>query len=180
VMVPTVEFPPVTPSTDQVIVGFACPLTVAVNCWVDPVIRTGFAGEMAMPAGVAATVTVALARFVASAALVAVTVCVPACAGAVYNPVASMVPVLEFPLAILSTDQVTLVLLVPATAALNCSCAPALSVTAFWLSWMVTSSDFGGGVSPVSDFRLAQPIEGRRNARTKRYLEKEQESVASI
>src|SRR5436305_2062177 len=179
-MVPTVEFPPVTPSTDQVIVGFACPLTVAVNCWVAPVIRTAFAGEMATPAGVAATVTVALALFVASAALVAVTVCVPASAGAVYKPVASMVPVLEFPLAILSTDQVTLVLLVPATAALNCSCAPALSVTAFWLSWIVTESDFGGGVPPVLDFWLAHPTKERRNASRKRYLEKEEESVTSI
>ena len=128
-MVPTVEFPPVTPSTDQVIVGFACPLTVAVNCWVVPAIITAFAGEMANSAAV--TVTVAMALLVASAALVAVTVCVPACVGAVYSPVASMVPVFEFPPAILSTDQFTLVLLVPATAALNCCCPPAGSVTAF-------------------------------------------------
>src|SRR5579864_1125259 len=176
-MVPTVEFPPVTPSTDQVIVGFACPLTVAVNCWVAPVIIIAFAGEMASP--VAVTVTVALALLVPSAALVAVTVCVPACIGAVYKPVASMLPVLEFPPAILSTDQFTLVLVVPATAALNCCCAPAWIVTALWFNWMVTSSDFGGGV-PVLDFTLAQPIEGRMNARTTRYLGKEEESVTSI
>ena len=176
-MVPTVEFPPVTPSTDQVIVGFAWPLTVAVNCWVAPVIITALVGEMATPAAV--TVTVALALLVVSAALVAVTVWVPACVGAVYSPVASMVPSLEFPPEILSTDQFTLVSLVPATAALNCCCAPAASVTALWFSWMVTSSDFGGGV-PVLDFILAQPIEGRMNASTTRYLEKEEESVASI
>ena len=71
-------------------------------------------------------------------------------------------------------------LLVPATAALNCSCAPALSVTAFWLSWIVTESDFGGGVPTLLDFRLAQPVKGRTNTSTKRYLEKEEESVTSI
>src|SRR6478735_1884879 len=149
-MVPTVEFPPATPSTDHVIVGFACPLTDAVNCWVAPVIITALAGEMATPAAV--TVTVALALLVESAALVAVTVWAPTWVGAVYNPAASMVPVLEFPPAILSTDQFTLVSLVPATAALNCCCAPAASVTAFWFSWMVTSSDFGGGLPPVLSF----------------------------
>jgi hypothetical protein len=33
-MVPTVAFPPVTPSTDQVTDVFELPETVAVNCWV--------------------------------------------------------------------------------------------------------------------------------------------------
>ena len=132
---------------------------------------------MATPAAV--TVTVALALLLASAALVAVTVCDPAWVGAVYIPVASMVPALEFPPGILSTDQFTLVSLVPATAALNCCCAPAASVTALWFSWIVTSSDFGGGV-PVLDFMLAQPIEGRTNASRSRYLEKKEESVTSI
>lgn len=178
-MVPTVEFPPTTPSTDQVIVGFAWPPTVAVNCCVAPVIITALAGDMATPAAVTVTVTVALARLVASAALMAVTLCVPAWEGAVYSPVASMVPVVEFPPAILSTDQFTLVSLVPPTVALNCCCAPAWSVIAFWFNWMVTSSDFGGGVT-LLDFRLAQPIEGRRNAITKKYLEIDEEPVTSI
>ena len=88
-MVPTVEFPPVTPSTDQVIVGFACPATVTVNCCDAPVIISGLAGEMTTPVAAAVTVTVELALLVASAALVAVMECDPACVGAVYNPTSS-------------------------------------------------------------------------------------------
>src|ERR1700739_201487 len=63
----------------------------------------------------AATVTVAAADFVTSAALIAVTIKVPAVAGAVYRPLDEMLP----PLA----DQVTLVMLEPVTVAMNC-CVP--------------------------------------------------------
>ncbi len=66
--------------------------------------------------GGAVTVTVADADFVASAELVAVTVYVPAVAGAVYRPEVDMEP----PVA----DQVTAVLVVPVTVAENCWVAP--------------------------------------------------------
>jgi hypothetical protein len=79
--------------------------------------------EILTPAGV--TVTVALALFVVSAPLVAVTVCVPACEGAVYIPVALIVPAVAFPPATISTDQVTAVFVVFCTVALNCILAPA-------------------------------------------------------
>ena len=53
--------------------------------------------------------------------LVAVTVCVPACDGAVYKPELLIVPTDEFPPLIVSTDQVTLVLEAPLTVAVNCT-----------------------------------------------------------
>lgn len=61
--------------------------------------------------------TVAVADFVVSAALVAVTVTVPADDGAVSTPVAEIVPALAFQL----TD---LLATVPSTVALNCCVAP--------------------------------------------------------
>jgi hypothetical protein len=54
-----------------------------------------------------------------SAALVAITVCVPACDGAEYTPLALIVPALAFPPLTPSTDHVTAVLLVPVTVAVN-------------------------------------------------------------
>jgi hypothetical protein len=125
-------------------------------------------------------VTVALAFLLVSAALVAVTECVPAAVGAVYIPVVLIVPPDEFPPATPSTDQFTAVLLVPCTTALNCCCAPVFRVTAFWLSWIVTFNDFGGGVPPpLVAFMLAHPTEGRINANTSRYFEKEEDSGSS-
>jgi hypothetical protein len=62
--------------------------------------------------GGAVTVTVADADFVASATLVAVTVYVPADEGAVYSPLEDTLPP--------EADQVTAVLLVPETFAVNC------------------------------------------------------------
>ncbi len=61
------------------------------------------------------TLTLAEADLVVSAALIAVTVYVPAVVGAVYSPVLETVP----PFA----DQVTAVLVVPVTVARNC-CVP--------------------------------------------------------
>src|SRR5256885_16234220 len=126
-MVPTLGLPPFTPSTDQVIAGFVCPVTVAVNCCVAPAAITAVVGFIDMPL---TTVTWAVAFLLASAALVAVRVWVPGWAGAVYKPVASIVPAVEFPPAIPSADQFTVVLLVPWTVALNCCCPPADKVTA--------------------------------------------------
>jgi hypothetical protein len=85
---------------------------------VAPVRMDGAAGdtEMEFTTG-AATVMVAVADFVASATLVAVTVTVPAEVGAVSTPVAEIVPALVFHV----TD---LLATVPCTVALNCCVAP--------------------------------------------------------
>ena len=56
------------------------PVTVAVNCWLPPVRRDADVGLMLMETSV--TVTVAEADLVVSATLVAVTVKLPAVAGA--------------------------------------------------------------------------------------------------
>ena len=94
------------------------PVTVAVNCCVPPVMREAEVGLMltAIGGGGAATVTVAVANLVVSATLVARTVNVPAAAGAVYRPLVETVP----PVA----DQVTAVLEVPVTVAVNCCVLP--------------------------------------------------------
>ena len=93
------------------------PETVALNCCVPPVRTLAVAGvtaEMETTTG-AVTVTVAVEVLVGSAAAVAVMVTVPAVAGAVNSPDAEIVPALA--------DQLTAVLVVPETVALNC-CVP--------------------------------------------------------
>jgi len=72
------------------------------------------------------TLTVALADLVLSAWLVAVTVCVPGVAGAVYRPLLEIVPVEELPPLRPSTDQVTPLLLLLVTVAVNC-CVPPIA-----------------------------------------------------
>jgi hypothetical protein len=79
-IVPTVLLPPLTPSTDHTTLELDCPLTVAWNCCTAPVNRVSVPGVIAT---FPCTVTVALADLVVSAAAVAVTMCVPACCGAV-------------------------------------------------------------------------------------------------
>jgi hypothetical protein len=74
---------------------------------------------------VLATVIEALALFVRSATLVAVIVCAPAVAGHGTCPRRSIGPVSVFPPAMASTDQVTAVLVVPVTVAVNCAVVPA-------------------------------------------------------
>ncbi len=73
------------PVAVQVTAVFELPVTVAVNCCVPLVCRLAELGLIVIDTtgGVAVTVTVAEAFFVVSAALVAVTVNVPAVAGAV-------------------------------------------------------------------------------------------------
>jgi hypothetical protein len=89
------------------------PLTVAVNCWVAPVCTAADDGliETATLIG-AVTVTVADADLLLSATLVPRTVYVPAVAGAVYSPPVEMVPAVAL--------QVTAVLVVPVSVAVNC------------------------------------------------------------
>jgi hypothetical protein len=114
-IVPTEEFPPATPSTDHVTAVFVNPCTVAVNWSVAEVLTV----LLASATDTEPTETVALALFVVSAALVAVTVCDPGWAGALYWPVLLMVPTVEFPPLVPSTDQVTAVLVVFCTVTLN-------------------------------------------------------------
>lgn len=67
---PEVEIDP--PVAVQVTAVFVVPVTLAVNCWVPPVSIDAEVGVIEMPTRL--TVTVAEADFVASAALVALTV----------------------------------------------------------------------------------------------------------
>src|SRR5579863_8760524 len=66
--------------------------------------------------GVVVTVTLALADFVGSAVLVAVTVSEPAVAGAVYKPLLETMPLIAV--------QFTAVFVDPVTVAVNCCCCP--------------------------------------------------------
>ena len=101
------------------------PLTVAVNCAVPLVVVVALVGEIpTLIVGLLAAVivTVAVSVLLGSATLVAITVAVPAEAGAVYTPLLDTVP------APLATLQLTAVLLVPLTAAVNCTPPLAVSV----------------------------------------------------
>ena len=93
-----------------------------MNCCVPPGARIADDGDI----DEAPIATVALADFVGSATLVAVTVFVPGCEGAVYMPAALIVPGAEFAPA--ATDQVTAVFLVFLTVAANCVVAPAATL----------------------------------------------------
>lgn len=116
---------------------------VALNCWVPAGARRAVAGESEM----SPTATVAFALLVASAALVAVTVCVPAADGAVYKPAALIVPVVELPPLALSTAHVTAVLLEPETVAVNCVVSLTPTFTEDWFN--VTATVAGGGVDEL-------------------------------
>jgi len=118
---PEVEIEP--PVADHVTLLLVVPVTVAANCWVTPVCTDADVGLIEIPTGGALVVTaiVALALFVVSAALVALTVYVPAVVGAVYSPELETDP--------RDADQVTAVLVVPVTVAVNCCVAPVCSAT---------------------------------------------------
>jgi hypothetical protein len=90
---------------------------VAANCWVFPDVRLTLVGETATETPVL-TVTVALAFLVESAELAAVTVTVVLLltVGAVNNPPLEIEPAVA--------DQVTAVLVVPWTVAVNCCVLP--------------------------------------------------------
>src|SRR5215467_897647 len=109
----------------QVTAVLLVPLTVAVNCCWPLAVRVTDTG-VTDTATVGVSATVALADLVGSATLVAVMVTVCAeeiVAGAVYNPPVVRVPTDGFIL------QVTAVLLVPLTVAVNCCWPLAVRVT---------------------------------------------------
>ena len=130
-IVPSVEFPPVMPFTDQVTAVLEVPLTVAVNCCVCPTWTDALVGDIVIET-MGAIVTVASADFVGSAELTAATVTAdgredfdpPDCFGAVYIPEEETVPTVEFPPATALTIQFTTVFDVPVTDALNCWLLP--------------------------------------------------------
>ena len=113
----------------------------AVNCSVPAGARVAEAGVREM----APTPTEAFALFVVSAALVAVTVWVPAWAGALYRPEALIVPTEEFPAATPSTDHVTAVFVVFSTVAVNWLVVLTAMLTEVGLSETLTGE--GGGLA---------------------------------
>jgi hypothetical protein len=114
--------PQEVPPTDQVTALLVVLVTVAVKVIVPPAATDGVVGaiDTAMAGGGAVTVTVAVARRVVSAWLVATTLQVPAAAGAVYTPAWVIVPQ-EVP----PTDQVTALLVVLVTVAVKVIVPPA-------------------------------------------------------
>ena len=121
-MVPTVELPPSTPDTSQFTAPLLAPETVARNCCAWPTCTLALSGEIDTDTESGLTETKALADAVDWAALRAVTVIEPEGTdpGAVYRPDDEMVPTIEFPASVPLTSQLTAVLLVPETVALNC------------------------------------------------------------
>jgi len=135
---PVLESAPTSGLSDQVTLVLLVPVTVAVNGWVCEAVRFTEAGPIVTTGG-GIKLTLALADWVASATLVAVmmTLC-PALivAGAVYRPVLESAPTAGL------SDQVTLVLLVPVTVAVNCWLCEAVRFTE--VGPMVTTGGGGG------------------------------------
>jgi hypothetical protein len=119
-MAPTVELPPATPFTCHVTRVFVEKATVAVNCCVAAACTEAVVGLTAMGK---ATTTLAVPVWVESAAEIAVIVTVALAGtedGAVYRPLLEIQPYVVLPPVTPFTCQVTLLLLVPDTLALNC------------------------------------------------------------
>jgi hypothetical protein len=116
---PAEEIEPMLGLRDQLTAVLVAPVTVAANCRDCDAVRVAEVGLTltltGLPGG--ANVTTAVSYFVASATLVAltVTVCVEIMEeGAVYKPLEEMLPTVGL------IDQVTAVLDVSITVALNC------------------------------------------------------------
>jgi len=125
-------------------------VTVSVNCFVPPEATVAEVGEMVTATDVdgGVMVTVALADFVVSAWLVAltVTVVVVVTVGAVKRPALEIMPPL--------VDHVTAVFVEPATVALNCWVPPDGTVA------NVGEMEMETVLPPV----LARPVMARRSA----------------
>ena len=111
----------VPPVADHVTAILAVPVTVAVNCCVPPVNRVIVEGDtLTDTAGAELIVMAAVADLVGSCTLVAFTWNEPVVAPAVYSPPFVTAP----PVAV----QVTAVLLMPVTVAVNCCVPPGTNV----------------------------------------------------
>ncbi len=118
-----VNMPPaetIPAEADHVTAVLLVPWTVAENCWVFPDVRVVFVGETVtlIVEATGLTATVAIAFFEVFALLVAVTVTLvaPLTVGAANRPLLEIVPA--------DADQVTPVLVVPCTLAVNCFVLP--------------------------------------------------------
>jgi hypothetical protein len=130
-IVPTVELPPFTPFTFQVIPVLTALVTVAVNCLVCPVWTIADTGDTDMETGVGLIVTVAEANAVGSFAIFTVTLTSlgeGGAAGAVYSPAVEIVPAVESPPETPFTDQISVGEPAPVTFALNCTDCPTVRV----------------------------------------------------
>jgi hypothetical protein len=120
--VPHAEPAQPAPDTLQLTALLVVPVTVAVNCLVSPANTCALVGEILTTTGVT-TVTVAVPNLEGSASEVAVTIIVGGLGtalGAVYRPAPVMVPQAEPVQSAPARLQVTAVLLVPETVAVNC------------------------------------------------------------
>ena len=104
--------------------------------------------------GAVVIVTVALSNFVLSAAEIAITVTAldGTLAGAVYSPVALIVPVVAFPPVTLFTCHVTAVFAVPETVAVNCCVRPVVTVAVLGLTVTTTAGGAVTVTTAVPDF----------------------------
>src|SRR5204863_759 len=131
-IVPTVALPPVTPLTCQVTAVLLVFCTVAVNCCVPPTPTVADTGEIVTRTTAAGVmVTCAKADFVGSAWDTAVTVRSEerrVGEEGVYRPELDIVPTVALPPVTPLTCQVTAVLLVFCTVAVNCCVPPAPTV----------------------------------------------------
>jgi hypothetical protein len=150
-MEPTVEFPPATPFTLHLTCVLLLPETLAVYCALVPTV-TLFAplnDSVTLGGGGGGEIseTERLCETVGSATLVALMVTAEddgTAVGALYKPLAEMVPVVEFPPATPFTLQVTCLLLLPETVAVYCAVVPTVTLLAP-LSDSVTVGGGGGG-----------------------------------
>src|SRR5438045_123632 len=131
-IVPPVALPPLTPLTCQVTAVLLVFCTVAVNCCVPPAPTVADTGEIVTRTTAAGVmVTCAEPDFVGSAWDTAVTVIVAGfgtTAGAVYRAELDIVPTVALPPVTPLTCQVTAVLPVFCTVAVNCCVPPAPTV----------------------------------------------------
>jgi hypothetical protein len=146
-MNPVDLLPPATPLTSQVTAVLGTPLTVAMNCCVVKM-ATLIGFGVTVTATCCAMVTMAEPESTVFAEETAVTVTVAGLGitlGAVYSPLAFIVPTVELPPAVPFTCQVTVVFAVPVTVPKNCFVAPGLTVTDAGVTVTVIC---GGGVLP--------------------------------
>jgi hypothetical protein len=150
VTVPSVAFPPATPSTLHRTFGSGLPdpPTLAVNPGAIPVVTVTDVGAMFTVTSLSIT-TLADPLAPGAATLVAVTVTLAGdgrSPGAVYSPVFEIVPTVAFPPATPFTLHVTRVSVVPVTVAVNGCVAPRKTIALIDATLTVTLG--GGGPEP--------------------------------